>query len=113
VVRLVGFNGVPAPLPDATIERLRKALTSGTNAEPHPFLAAGRRVRISAGPFEGNEGTLVRRRGIFRVVVSIDLIQRSILVDVEAKSLEPVSHTPTLTRRLSAGSHRTSDEGPW
>lgn len=113
VVRLVGFNGVPAPLPDATIERLRKALASGTNAEPHPFLAAGRRVRITAGPLAGNEGTLVRRRGIFRVVVSIDLIQRSILVDVEANSLEPVSPTPTLPRRPLAGAHRTADEGPW
>jgi transcription antitermination factor NusG len=90
VVRLVGFDGVPVSLPDDDIERLRQALTSGTRAEPHPFLTAGRRVRITAGPLAGNEGVLVRRHGIVRVVLSIEVIQRSILVEVEANSLEPV-----------------------
>jgi len=93
VVRLVGFEGVPVPLPDGEIERLRRALTAGTRAEPHPFITVGRRVRITAGPLSGNEGTLIRRRGVLRVVLSVDLIQRSILVEVEANSLEPVSGT--------------------
>lgn len=90
VVRLVGFHGMPVPLPEGEIERLRRALTIGTKAEPHRFLTVGRRVRIIVGPLAGNEGILVRRRGDFHVVLSIDLIQRSILVDVEANSLEPV-----------------------
>jgi len=91
VVRLVGFDGMPVPLPDGEIERLRQALTTGTRAEPHPFITVGRRVRITAGPLSGNEGTLVRRRGVLRVVLSVDLIQRSILVEVDANALEPVS----------------------
>ncbi|MFY9690661.1 MAG: UpxY family transcription antiterminator [Candidatus Acidiferrales bacterium] len=99
VVRLVGFERVPAPLPDEDIERLRRALTSGTKAEPHPFLTAGRRVRITAGPLAGNEGVLVRRRGIVRVVLSIEVIQRSILVEVEANWLEPVWGSRSVVRR--------------
>jgi transcription antitermination factor NusG len=93
VARLVGFGGMPAPLPDGDIERLRQALASGTKVEPHPFLTAGRRVRVTAGPLAGAEGTIVRRRGILRMVLSVDLIQRSILVEVEANSLEPVAGT--------------------
>src|SRR6266566_6693397 len=90
VARLVGFDGTPAALPEEEIEALRTGLVSGVRAEPHPYMTAGRRVRITAGPLAGNEGILVRRKGNLRVVLSIDLIQRSILVQIDAASLEPV-----------------------
>jgi transcription antitermination factor NusG len=85
----VGFNGVPAALDDEEVESLRRALAAGISAEPHPYLNEGQRVRITAGPLAGREGTLVRRKGMVRVVLSIDLIQRSVLVDVNADELEP------------------------
>ncbi|HET9177840.1 MAG TPA: UpxY family transcription antiterminator [Terriglobia bacterium] len=88
VVRLVGFNGVPAALEDREVEDLRQALAAGVAAWPHPYLTEGSRVRITAGPLAGRQGILVRRQGTVRVVLSIDLIQRSVLVDVAADSLE-------------------------
>jgi transcription antitermination factor NusG len=92
VVRVVGFNGHPSALPDEEIEALRRGLAKGVRAEPHPFLSTGRRVRIKAGPLEGKEGILIRRKGIFRVVLSIDLIQRSIMVDVDVADVDPMVH---------------------
>jgi transcription termination/antitermination protein NusG len=92
VVRLVGFNGAPTPLSDEEVEDLREALVQGVRAEPHPFLTIGRRVRITAGPLAGYEGIFVRRMGDPRVVLSIDLIQRSILLQIDATSLEPLVH---------------------
>jgi transcription termination/antitermination protein NusG len=89
VVRLVGFNGTPTPLADEEVEGLSRALAAGVKAAPHPYLTAGRRVRITAGPLTGREGILVRRKGTLRVVLSIDLIQRSVLVDLDGNSLEP------------------------
>lgn len=89
VVRLVGFDGRPAALEDNEVEDLRQALAAGVTARPHPYLTEGCRVRITAGPLAGRRGILVRRQGAFRVVLSIDLIQRSVLVDVAANSLEP------------------------
>src|SRR3984893_15304411 len=50
VVRLVAFNGHLVALPDAEIAGLKNGLASGVRAEPHPVLAAGRRVRVKAGP---------------------------------------------------------------
>ena len=91
VVRLVGVGGTPAPLEDREVESLRRALALGVKAAPHPYLTIGRRVRITAGPLAGREGLLVRRKSPIRVVWSIELIQRSILVDAEASSLEPVA----------------------
>lgn len=90
VVRLVGFNGVPAPLPQAELEIIRSALSKGVEAEPHPYLRVGQRVRITSGPMEGLQGILLRRRGKPRVVVSVDLIMRSVALDIDAAQLEPV-----------------------
>jgi len=87
VVRLVGFNGTPTPLDDREIESLRRAFVAGVGAIPHSYLRVGRRVRITGGPLAGRDGILVRRQGTNRVVLSIDLIQRSILVDVDADAL--------------------------
>jgi len=84
VVRLVGFNGLPAALPDGEMETMRTGFGEGARAEPHPFLTAGRRVRLTAGPFAGLEGILKRKKGNLRVVVSLELIQRSVVVDVDA-----------------------------
>lgn len=81
VVRLVGFGGLPTALPDQEIETLRAGLSCGLRAQPHPYLALGRRVRIQNGPLAGMEGILQRRKGKFRVVLSVDLIMRSIAVE--------------------------------
>jgi transcription antitermination factor NusG len=92
VVRLVGFNAHPVPLPDAEIERLKTGLAGGVRVEPHPFLTVGRRMRIKAGPLEGLEGILVRRKGRLRLVLSIELIRRSMVVDVDAEDVQPLTH---------------------
>ncbi|HEV2299809.1 MAG TPA: UpxY family transcription antiterminator [Candidatus Acidoferrales bacterium] len=89
VVRLVGFNGAPVPLEDQEVEGLRCALVSGIKAAPHPYLTVGRRVRITAGPLNGQHGILVRRKGALRVILSIELIQRSVLIDLSANEIEP------------------------
>jgi transcription antitermination factor NusG len=89
VARLVGFDGTATPLDDAEVESLREALSAGVRATPHPYLTIGRRVRVTAGPLAGREGIVVRRGGAMRVVLSIDLIQRSVLVDLKAEALEP------------------------
>jgi len=90
VAHLVGFDGTPAALPDEEIEALRASLESGVRAEPHPYLTVGRRVRLKSGPLAGMQGILLRRKGNFRVVISIELIQRSLIVQVDAVDAEAV-----------------------
>lgn len=91
VVRLVGFGERAAPLPAQEIEMLRNGLSGKLKAQPHPYLTAGRRVRITRGPLAGLEGILVRKKSNFRLVVSIDLIMRSIVVDVDAADIRPLN----------------------
>lgn len=89
VARLVGFNGHPCALADSEIEALKAGLVSGVRAEPHPYLAVGRRVRMKSGPFEGRQGILLRRKGNLRLVLSLDLIMRSVVIEVEAADVDP------------------------
>jgi transcription antitermination factor NusG len=90
VVRLVGFNGIPMPLNDEEMEAMQQALNSTLRIEPHPFLTVGRRARIKAGPFAGLQGVLLRKKGGFRFVLSIELIQRSLAVDVDGADVLPM-----------------------
>jgi transcription antitermination factor NusG len=90
-VRLVSFNGQPAVLPESEIEALRERLTRGSGLEPHPYLRVGRRVRVCGGPMQGLEGIIVRRKDRCRLVFSLDLIMRSVSVEVDESDLEPVS----------------------
>jgi transcription antitermination factor NusG len=89
VVRLVGFGGLPTALPDTEMEILRWGLSQNLRAEPHPFLTVGRRVRITCGPFAGLDGILKRQKSNLRVVVSLELIQRSVAVDVDIADVRP------------------------
>jgi transcription antitermination factor NusG len=91
LARLVGFGGLAVALPDDEMEAMRNGLMSSLRAEPHPYLIVGRRVRIMGGPFAGIEGVLKRKKSNLRVVVSLDLIQRAIAVDVAATDIEPLA----------------------
>ena len=90
-VRLVSFNGQPAILPDAEIDGLRQRLTGGICVEPHPYLRVGKLVRVRGGPMQGLEGIIVRRKDRCRLVFSLDLIMRSVAVEVDEAEVEPVA----------------------
>jgi transcription antitermination factor NusG len=90
VVRLVGFDNRPVALPDEEIETLRTVLACRLHTEPHPHLAVGRRVRITRGPLEGMEGVLTRKKGRFRLVLSIDLIRQSAMIEVDSADVGPI-----------------------
>jgi transcription antitermination factor NusG len=93
VARLVGFDGYPAAMPEEEVTRIREYLDCGQGAEPHPYLTVGRRVRVKSGPLAGAEGILLRRKGNFRVVISMELIQRAVAVDVDVTNVEAVGRS--------------------
>jgi len=87
VVRFVSSGGHPAALDDGEIEGLRNGVANGVKVEPCPFLKVGQRVRIVHGPLAGVEGILVRKKDNLRLVLSIDLLMRSVTVEVQAADL--------------------------
>jgi transcription antitermination factor NusG len=87
-VRLVTFNGRPVPLPEEDIQNLQNHLSCPGNIEPHPYLSVGRRVRVLSGPLRGLEGIIQRTKDRCRIVLSIDLIMRSVAVEVDDADVE-------------------------
>lgn len=95
-VRLVGFNALPQALPESDIDKMREALGCGLMAEPYPYLTAGTRVEIRRGPLAGMTGILLRRQNKYRVVISVELIMRAMVVEVAVEDVVPVRKNPRL-----------------
>ena len=90
VLRFVTFQGQPAAVPDFEIRALESSLSAGLRPQPHPYLRQGARVRVKRGPLVGAEGILIRRKERFRLVLSIDLIMRSVMFEVDEADVEPL-----------------------
>ena len=102
VLFVVGTAGRPTPLPDCDIDALRAGLAA-RNAQPHPFLKVGEHARIRRGALAGMEGIVLRSKSNLRVVISLDLIMKSVAVEVDWDELESVA-IPVLCgpRKLSS-----------
>jgi transcription antitermination factor NusG len=83
VLHVLSFGSYPVPVPDSEIEAIQTILQSGLPAEPCLFLREGQRIRMKAGPLEGLEGILVEKKSDWRMVVSVEMLQRSLSVEVD------------------------------
>ena len=90
VVDVVGFGKSPEQIPDAEIERIRRLVESGLLVTPHPYVRVGQAVLIERGPLTGVEGILAEVKGKTRLVVSVNLLQRSVSAEVDRDSIRPI-----------------------
>ncbi|MBV9759132.1 MAG: UpxY family transcription antiterminator [Acidobacteriaceae bacterium] len=93
VISIVSFGGAPCPVNDADIETIKGMVASGLPLMPWPCLRIGERVRISHGPLSGLEGILTREKAAYRVVVTIELLQRAVAVEVARDLIVPATNT--------------------
>ena len=75
IVSVLGINGETSAIPDSEIESVRKAVEWGNRVEPHPFLRCGDRVRVKVGPLQGIEGILIRKKNLYRLVLSVEMLR--------------------------------------
>ena len=93
VNRVVSFGGKPCPVPDQEIEVLRKIASAEVDPRPFPYLSVGERVQIiQDGALFGIVGILTRVKNRTRLVVSVDMITKSISIDVDCQDVIPVSN---------------------
>jgi transcription antitermination factor NusG len=90
VLGFLGSERQGTPIPYEQIENLRTAITENIPCFPHDFVNAGRRVRIRGGSLDGIEGILVRQGGDRSLVLSVELLQRSVGIRVEGYDIELV-----------------------
>jgi len=90
VVCVVGDGEGAVPVPAGQVEAVRRMLQEGARTDPWPYMEEGRRVRVVCGPLIGMEGFIVERKKKCRLVVSVDLLGRSVATEIEADSVELV-----------------------
>lgn len=83
LLHLVSDDRGPLPVPDGEVENLRLAMAGRARLEAVPFLKIGDRVLVRHGPLAGLEGILVAKRNMLRVVISVELLARSVAVEID------------------------------
>ncbi len=99
---MVSTAGQPTPIPHSEIEAIRRVVEGGVRVEPYPFLKCGERVRVKCGPLMGIQGILVRKKNIYRLVLSVEILGKAASVEVDA----------FLVERLNAMPYRHDGHGP-
>ena len=72
------------------LSQIERALEGGAPIDPWPGLRRGRRCRVTSGPFRDLEGTVVRRRQITRLVLSVETLGQAVALEIDAALLTPV-----------------------
>jgi transcriptional antiterminator NusG len=89
VVRLLWRNGNPSPVSNEKIESIKIIVESDRPYYPWGYLDSGKRVRIIDGPLSGAVGIIERRRDKKRrLVVAVELFQRSVAVELDEETVE-------------------------
>lgn len=90
IYSVVGYGAQRAMIPRSQIEAVRRLVESPFKAEPHPFIKCGDRVRIKVGPLQGLEGILLRKKNQWKLLLSVEMLERSVAVEVDAAIVERV-----------------------
>ncbi|HEX3154864.1 MAG TPA: transcription termination/antitermination NusG family protein [Candidatus Angelobacter sp.] len=104
VISIVGSTREKLPVSDSYIHFLQTGVREG-KIEPHPYLTEGATVRVRSGAMAGMEGILVRQKNSSRVVLTLEMITRSISVEVEMENIEPISRLSSVGAKCSAASN--------
>jgi transcription antitermination factor NusG len=89
----VGNAAGPVVIPDGDMELLRRIIACKA-IEPHPFLAKGDKVRVVTGPLAGLIGVVLKKGNGLRFIVTLDLIGKSVSLDIDGSALELIASNP-------------------
>ena len=88
VESIVGFGKTEVPVDDSEIDAVRTLVATGKQLAHLPFLRIGQDVLIERGPLAGIRGVVLRDESAWRVVVSVEALDRSIAVEVDREVLQ-------------------------
>ena len=91
IVGFIGNSAGPIAIPDQQIENIRTVLSSGLDYTVGPLFKEGDRIRVVRGSLSGMEGTLVRTNSETRLILSVDLVKRSLSIDVARHDVELIN----------------------
>lgn len=91
VVRILGATVAdPEPIADEVIANLQRIAATPAAVECCPHVA-GSTVRVAKGPFAGVSGVVARTKGATQLVIPVQILGRSVKVQIEAADVEAAS----------------------
>lgn len=91
VVRMVGIKGTPVPANEEEIASLMILDGTDRTVQNRTYMKKGDRIMIMEGPLKGLVGFYLHHKGkTDKVVVSVDLLNRSLEVEIEGWALEKI-----------------------
>lgn len=91
VKQILGVGHQPAPISARQLDNLKALVDSSAGVIPWPYLSQGQRIHIDRGPLAGVNGFVVSaEEGALRIVVSLDLLQRSVAAVIDRESIGSV-----------------------
>ncbi len=86
---IVGNGKKPCPIDDGEMAALAQLTSSHSRATPWPYLRTGHRVEVRYGSLCGMKGVLLQEKGVARLVISVDILQRSVAVEIDRTWVRP------------------------
>ncbi len=102
VIDIVRVGSEPAPIETQEIEAVQLIVNSAVRAEPYPSMVKGQKVVLTDGPLTGLTGTLTQIRNICRLVVSVELLGRSVSVEIDRDWVIPAETGRPWTSQIPA-----------
>jgi transcriptional antiterminator NusG len=90
VINFVGSRGIGSPIANSEIEAIQTLLNERISFTFHPYLKVGQAVCIRGGALDGIQGILTKVNGDQSLIISVELIQRSVAMRVTGYDIEPV-----------------------
>jgi len=90
VLKIVGYSNVPVPVTDDEISSLRILINARARVFPWQFISSGQRIRVAKGPLCGVEGIFIQDKGASRVIVSVLILRRALMVEVAGEDIVPL-----------------------
>jgi transcription antitermination factor NusG len=102
VASIVGIGKCAVPVADGEMAAIQRIVESGLPVEPWPFLKVGQFVYINRGPLAGVEGIVIASKNRSRLVVSVEMLRRSVTVEIESDWAEPGKPSYARSRECTA-----------
>jgi transcription antitermination factor NusG len=97
VIRIIGAGRTPIPVDYKEISSIKKALEAGVPMSPHHFWQSGEIGRVNSGPLAGVEGVVVKSKQSMRLILSVTLLQRAVMLEIDSNCVDLVTNGSAAT----------------
>src|SRR6266478_809019 len=83
VIQIVGMGKTPVPVEEQEVSAIQRVGKNGLPTMPWPYLQVGHVAQVEEGPLRGMTGIVIRIKSGMKLVLSVNLLQRSVAVEID------------------------------